>query len=358
MFEYWLYVCVSAATVLILACRELGLKRVVFYLWVVFASIFIGFRYGVGTDYYNYERWFISVDGPLYNYKEPLFNLLVLVVRSFASYNDFLFLCAIITILIVYYALRTILPGYARIATVIMVLGMSAGMMGGFRMTIAMSLLMMAYGSLLRLDKRMFWTYYAVAVMVHYAALIFIVVWVVKSRSTKEVLLCFCVFILLVYSGLFGSFLGSLMYGVGDGMHFGVIVNKASSYVFEKDYSEKLIGLTSLVKKVLLIGYLVYWRKKIIRFWPHYDLFFVVTVAGYGIHIALGYSEYAFVVGRGVGLLLIAEATLLLSPLLLVKGGLERAIIIFFAFLVEGLTMLTSIYSRPYYYEVYRNFLL
>jgi len=294
MSVYYYFIAFTACVLLLLLGTKGGGRAVIYGLWLGVFVVIVGFRWDVGTDFYNYMMLFYETEGFL-SYKEPLFVSLILVTRLFFQYDVFLFVCTLLACILVYVFARKILPRWGYEATVIILMGMFVTMISGFRVAIAGGFVLLALGYRVHRDDMVSWFFLILGILTHYAALIYVPIFLTKDNSVKMLLVVTVLILVIAYVSSESVVLRGLLEesSVGGG-YSGYVFDKFYSYSYEKESHDKIIGLTTGIKKMSLLAYFFYWRRRMLTVFPGYDYLFYPVVLGYLLHMTLGFTSYAF----------------------------------------------------------------
>ncbi|KXT45982.1 EpsG family protein [Bacteroides intestinalis] len=220
--------------------------------------IFIaGGRYMCGADYGSYENMFNEISWQNFYFVEPLFGILIALVKYIGGFNLFLLFIAALSVSLKFWVINKYSP-YPLFSYAILFVGLYVSLdMGQIRQGLGLSI---CWFSIQYLEKRPFVFFFLIllGIGVHFSAFVFAGIYFLRNInfSVKKAFLgiffCFCI----------GKIMSLLV-------HIVMIDNpllqfKIDTYVDNEDYG-KAIGFNvgMLIKLVLLYILLIY-KKRII----------------------------------------------------------------------------------------------
>lgn len=178
------------------------------------------FRGEVGIDYYNYEEQYLKTKDfqDIVSYYEPLFGLInFLCFKLFDSFQAVLIITAFSTGACLWYAMYR--DCKSLIIAFFCILGVNLYFMSFsvIRQFLAIGILMLSIPYIQKRDFRHFLPIYLVASLIHYTAVIYVLIYLLYDNSTKTLhhivkyLLLFVIFIFVFF--YLDSLVGYLMAG-------------------------------------------------------------------------------------------------------------------------------------------------
>jgi|GEM_PF-3199472 hypothetical protein len=333
-------------------------KYILLVLVVILCSLFVGLRYEVGSDYWNYyDQYINAVEYGWDMWFEPGFILSVIISNFLVdSYFFYTLLYAFISISILAYALPKVTP-FWLLSFILILLSQMGSFTGSIRTGFVFGILIFATVYIKKQQSYKFLFTVLLAASIHYASLIFLLSYLFRKIELSRLIYLF-IFLSSIIIGILGVFQHIMNFILEiiaqNNSLFGVYANKLNSYTQAHLYGG--IGLTSVVKKSILFGYFLYFYSTLkIRF-KMYNIYFNIVLFGYILYFIITPSFP--VLGARISLwFTFFELILLPLPLLVVKALHKKILIILFSLFVSIATMVQTIFSYEELYLPYKTYL-
>lgn len=178
--------------------RKIKLLDVVFFVFITAVS---GFRYGVGTDYFNYVRYFNQIESGYNAPAEPGFNYLAMLIAKLTLNSQALFLVfSVLTMFFFYRGLKYYLNNdfiFKPVLYIVFVIFTYIPSLNGIRQALAAAIIF--YASKYIIEKKFFKysLYVLFASLFHLSSLIFLALYFIVKRDYNKILLLFVLFLSL-----------------------------------------------------------------------------------------------------------------------------------------------------------------
>ncbi|MFI3297004.1 MAG: EpsG family protein [bacterium] len=321
----------------------------VFWSLVAILIIFVGFRgENVGFDYGSYLSIFNDIGNDNLNVPvEPAYLLLNKILYPLGYFPLLLFVMASIAIT----TKCTFISKYSSYPISSLLVYFSIAMlindMGQIRFGMAVSFIMLSYGSMIRGNKAHMWISFILGLLFHYSSLLVLPVYFIYSyRLTSKTVFILLLFGLCFYVVSINDILIKI-----SGFMPSHIAGKIQFYTFYSDTYGKSLGLNiSLLLRLLIFGFLFYYKKSIGAKTMGIDI--ITNLYFYGLIIYMVFNSNSEFATRGSAYFKILELIILPMFIDLGKTKYDKiliwTVVICYAFYSLGKVVFDPSFGGPY----------
>lgn len=337
--------------------RKYTVRRGFLFLALASATLVLAFRFGVGSDYFSYERIFWEINefskfnGIRYEVDEKTpvesgFALFMWVIKSlFDRYEVFVAILAVISIYLKYKVFSRLSPYVALSFLIYFCDEWFWKDLSGARSALASTLILFAVYYVYYRRLIGFLLVMSVAVLVHASAVIAIPLYFIRYVSNAIYMtVALGASVLIAYLGGLGQFLSQIALSLGAPENSRIV--KYADSIHAEGISA--FGGTFLIHLAICI-YLIFYRNHITAVWGYNRILIPMYV--YGSCLMFSVIDFGILSGRIRELLCIPALAVLFPSFILMYRGNERFVLFFAVIAYSALWFYLMMVDRtPYQY--------
>jgi hypothetical protein len=276
----------------------------------------IGLRWETGTDWNPYFDHFTSIDSwdstsPLYNGFEFGYNLYVYLFKLISSdYSFFLLFHSVTFYIILYKSLinYTVNPAMS----LLLFYSLFIGITGANRQLLALAFCVYSVKYIFNREVFKFVLIISLATLMHTSSLLFLIMYLLNREIRINVIL---IFVFLIYVFRIYDIPNNLFSILGDVFGLGP---KAEFYLDMQKEAEDTVSVTGIFKRMIIFFTFLFLRKRIVKKFREFNLFFNGYFVGVLIYVAFAGTS-GVMISRGSVYFNFMEVLLWPSLLLILK---------------------------------------